>query len=82
MKRREFISLLGGAAAAWPFAARAQQPGTARRIGVLIQVAEGDPQARIEVATFVRGLQELGWSERPQPSDRYTLGRGRCRSHS
>ena len=62
MKRRKFITLLGGAAA-WPLAARAQQPGTARRIGVLIQVAEGDPQARIEVATFVRGLQELGWSE-------------------
>src|SRR5262249_13423466 len=61
--RRELLVALGGAAAAWPFAARAQQPGMARRIGVLIQVAEGDPQARIEVATFVRGLQELGWSE-------------------
>jgi ABC-type uncharacterized transport system substrate-binding protein len=63
MRRREFITLLGGAAAAWPLAARAQQAGTLRRVGVLIQVAEGDPQARIEVATFVRGLHELGWSE-------------------
>ena len=62
MRRRQFITLLGGAAA-WPLAARAQQPERTRRIGVLIQVAEGDPQARIEVAAFLRGLQELGWSE-------------------
>src|SRR5215471_1183888 len=58
--RREFIALLGGAAA-WPRSACAQE--RMRRIGVLIQVAEGDPQARIEVAAFLRGLQELGWSE-------------------
>ena len=63
MRRREFITLLSGAATAWPLAALAQQPGTPRRIGVLIQVAEGDPQARIEVATFLRGLQKLGWIE-------------------
>jgi ABC-type uncharacterized transport system substrate-binding protein len=62
VKRREFITLLGGAAA-WPLAARAQHSERVRRIGVLIQVAEGDPQARIEVAAFLRGLQELGWSE-------------------
>jgi len=61
--RRELLAAFGGAAAAWPLAASAQQPGTLRRIGVLIQVAEGDPQARIEVATFLRGLQELGWNE-------------------
>jgi putative ABC transport system substrate-binding protein len=54
---------LGGAAAAWPLAARAQQPERTRRIAVLLQTAEGDPQARIEVAAFLRGLQELGWSE-------------------
>ena len=58
MKRRAFITLLGGAAAAC-----AQQPDRMRRIGVLLQVAEGDPQARIEVAAFLRELQELGWSE-------------------
>jgi putative tryptophan/tyrosine transport system substrate-binding protein len=62
MNRRECILALGGAAA-WPLAARAQQGEQTRRIGVLIQVAEGDPQARIEVAAFLRGLQELGWSE-------------------
>jgi putative tryptophan/tyrosine transport system substrate-binding protein len=60
--RREVIALLGGAAA-WPLAAHAQQPERTRRIGVLLQTAEGDPQARIEVAAFLRGLQELGWSE-------------------
>jgi len=59
MKRREFISLLGGAVA-WPLAARAQQRERMRRIGVLLQIAEGDPQARIEVAAFLRELQELG----------------------
>jgi len=62
MKRRAFITLLGGAVA-WPLAVRAQETQRVRRIGVLIQVAEGDPQARIEVAAFLRGLQELGWSE-------------------
>jgi ABC-type uncharacterized transport system substrate-binding protein len=61
--RRELLAALGSAAAAWPLAARAQQGEQTRRIGVLIQVAEGDPQARIEVAAFLRGLQELGWSE-------------------
>jgi ABC-type uncharacterized transport system substrate-binding protein len=61
--RRTFIWLLGGAAAAWRVAARAQQSDRPRRIGVLIQVTEGDPQARIEVAAFLRKLQELGWSE-------------------
>src|SRR5262245_4980817 len=61
--RREFITLLGGAAAAWPLAARAQQSDRTRRIGVLIQVTEDDPQARIKLAAFVRKLQELGWKE-------------------
>src|SRR5258708_39930467 len=62
MRPREFISLIGGAVG-WPLAARAQQPERMRRIAVLLQTAEGDPQARIEVAAFLRGLQELGWSE-------------------
>ena len=62
IRRRQFITLLGGASA-WPLVARAQHSERMRRIGVLIQVAEGDPQARIEVAAFPRSLQELGWSE-------------------
>ena len=61
--RRELLAALSGVAIAWPLAARTQQGERVRRIGVLIQVAEGDPQARIEVAAFLRGLQELGWSE-------------------
>jgi putative ABC transport system substrate-binding protein len=62
MRRRHFITLLGSAAA-WPLAARAQQSDRPRHIGVLIQVTEGDPEARIEVAAFVRKLQDLGWNE-------------------
>jgi putative ABC transport system substrate-binding protein len=62
MRRREFITLLGGAAAGWPFAARAQQPERTRRIGVLTNVAADDPEGQARVAAFQRGLQELGWS--------------------
>jgi len=63
MKRREFITLLGGAAASWPIAARAQQPDRVRRIGVMIANAENDPEGQDRVAAFRRGLQELGWVE-------------------
>ena len=61
--RRQFITLLGGAAAAWPLAARAQQPGGIRRIGVLMAFAEGDPGGQARVAAFREGLQKLGWAE-------------------
>jgi putative ABC transport system substrate-binding protein len=60
MKRREFITLLGGAAA-WPIAARAQQPERMRRIGVLSSLAADDPQSRVRNAEFERGLQQAGW---------------------
>jgi len=60
MKRRAFITLLGGAAAAWPLAARAQQP---RRVGVLMGFAESDPAAQSWLAAFRNALTQLGWSE-------------------
>jgi len=63
MKRREFISLLGGAAAAWPLAVRAQQPDRLRRIGVLMGTAESDPDQKAMVSVFTRALEDLGWKE-------------------
>ena len=63
MKRREFITLLGGAAAAWPIASRAQQPDEIRRIGVLVNTAADDPESQTSVAAFKQTLQQLGWSE-------------------
>src|SRR5258708_34942543 len=62
MRRREFITLIGGAAAAWPLAARAQQPERMRRIGVLMSQPAGDPVAQARSAAFLQGLQELGWT--------------------
>src|SRR5215831_15174343 len=62
MKRRDFITLLGGAAAAWPVAARAQQGERMRRIGVLMSTAVDDPQDPARLAAFAQGLQELGWT--------------------
>ena len=63
MKRRDFITLLGGAAAAWPLAARAQRPEKMRRIGVLLSFAVDDPEALARVATFLQALQQLGWTD-------------------
>jgi len=62
IKRREFITLLGGAAA-WPLAASAQQPERVQRIGVLMALAEDDPDAKARLAGFRQGLERLGWSE-------------------
>ena len=62
MRRREFISLLGGAAA-WPLAARAQQGERVRRIGVLMSTAADDPEGRARIAAFLDGLQQLGWTD-------------------
>jgi putative ABC transport system substrate-binding protein len=61
MKRRDFIALLGGAAA-WPLAARAQQPERIRRVGVLMNLTADDPEAPGRVAAFAQGLGELGWT--------------------
>jgi putative tryptophan/tyrosine transport system substrate-binding protein len=65
MRRRELIKLIGGAAAAaaWPLAARAQQPVRIRRIGMLVAYAESDPEAQARVAAFREGLRELGWTQ-------------------
>ncbi len=62
MRRREFITLLGGAAA-WPLSARAQQADRIRRVGVLIGLAEDDPDSKVRLAAFRQGLEKLGWSE-------------------
>jgi putative tryptophan/tyrosine transport system substrate-binding protein len=62
MRRRAFITLLGGCAAAWPLAARAQQPAM-RRIGVLMNLAADDPEGQGRVTAFVQALQQLGWIE-------------------
>jgi putative ABC transport system substrate-binding protein len=62
IRRREFITMLGGAAMAWPLAARAQQTERMRRVGVLMPESEGDPESQARVAMFHGRLQELGWT--------------------
>src|SRR5260370_32466490 len=63
MRRREFIALLGSAAAGWPLAARAQQHERMRRIAVLMGLAEYDPETKARLAAFRQGLEKRGWSE-------------------
>jgi putative ABC transport system substrate-binding protein len=63
IRRREFISLLGGAAASWPLGARAQQSNRLRLVGVLFAMAPSDPEAEMRVKAFETGLRELGWVE-------------------
>jgi putative tryptophan/tyrosine transport system substrate-binding protein len=62
MSRREFITLLGGAAV-WPLAARAQQLGQMRRVGIFMDLAESDVEGQARVGAFKKGLQDLGWTE-------------------
>src|SRR4029450_8238640 len=61
--RRKFLATLGGAAAAWPLAARAQQSERMRRIGVLMGLSESDPEAQSRIAAVRKTLQGLGWAE-------------------
>jgi len=63
MRRREFITLLGGAAAAWPLAARAQQANRMRHVGVLVRGVETDPAVHGRIAAFRQSLEQLGWLE-------------------
>ena len=60
MRRREFISVLGGAAAAWPLAARAQQAERVRRVGVLMNMAADGPEGQARLTAFQQGLQPIG----------------------
>jgi putative ABC transport system substrate-binding protein len=63
MKRREFVTLLGGAAAAWPLAARAQQSEPMRRIGVLMYLPANDAEGQARLAAFTQAMKQLGWSD-------------------
>jgi putative tryptophan/tyrosine transport system substrate-binding protein len=62
MRRRDYITLIGGAAASWPLAGHAQQPGR-RRIGMLMGFAESDPEAQSWLAAFREELRKLGWTD-------------------
>src|SRR5215468_9978657 len=63
MKRREFITLLGGVAVVWPLVARAQQREKMRRIVVLMNLTADDPQSPVRLAAFLQGLRESGWTD-------------------
>jgi putative ABC transport system substrate-binding protein len=63
MRRREFITLLGGTAVAVPLGVRAQQPKRMRHIGVLMSTAADDAESQARIAAFLQGLQQLGWTD-------------------
>src|SRR5260370_42299824 len=76
MRRREFITVLGGAAVVWPVAGRAQQPGRMRRIGVLMTVGESDPEGQGRLDALRQGLNQLGWAEGKNPAIEYPRAGG------
>ena len=77
MKRREFITVLSGAAAVWPLAARAQQGERMRRLGVVMNLGSDDAEGQARNAAFLQGVQELGWTVGGPTSCRYV----RCAAH-
>jgi len=76
LKRRDFISLLGAAAAVWPLAARAQQADRLRRVGVLMNLGSDDAEGQARNAAFLQGLQELGWTVGRNVRMEYRWGAG------
>jgi putative ABC transport system substrate-binding protein len=82
IRRREFITLLGSAAAAWPLAARAQQGAQMRRIGVYIAAAADDPEGQARNAALLQGLQQLGWSVGRNVRIDYRWGTGDLRKYA
>jgi ABC-type uncharacterized transport system substrate-binding protein len=81
LKRRDFITLLGGAAAAWPLAARAQQGQRMRRIGVLNSLAADDQEGQARLTAFVQELQQLGWADGRNVRIDYRWGAGDAERH-
>jgi len=76
MRRRDFITLMGGVAATWPLAARAQQGERMRRIGVLMNLAADDAQSMARIAAFLQALQQLGWTDGRNVTIDYRWGAG------
>ena len=82
MRRREFITLLGGAAAAWPFAARAQQGERVRRIGLLTNLSQSDPEGQARDEAFRAGVTAIGLGRGRQFADRAPIHRRRPRART
>jgi putative ABC transport system substrate-binding protein len=80
MRRRKFLGLVGGAAS-WPVVALAQQPEPMRRIGVLVGLAENDPEMKERLAGFRQGLEKLGWSEGNNVRIDYRFAPAGARAH-
>jgi len=82
MRRREFITIVGSAATAWPFAARAQQRERMRRVGVILPAAADDAEFQAWVGAFLQGLAQSGWVIGRKRARRDALGRRQSRRHS
>ena len=81
MRRRKFIGLVGGAAVGWPMLARGQQAGQMRRIGVLVGLAENDPEMKQRLAGFRQGLEKFGWSEGDNVEIHYRFAPAGAQAH-